>query len=257
MMISYSSNNEDVMLVRALQGIANGTYIDVGAATPVNGSNTYALYARGWSGVACDPIFNFEPNWAQEWCAVRPRDAVVRDAIGAEMGETQYWLCNWRGLSTCDQTLIDKQVATNGAVKSNGGNKVSVVTLDRVIDRLMNGVCPHLICIDVEGFEGEVLKGLDFFRHRPWIIVAESYLAVEDLRPHYPAWEPILDRNHYHCLWDDRLNRFYVADERRGEIERHFVYPPNFSDGYTPHKQYELQRRVADYENNHAILSIS
>lgn len=54
--ISYAQNYEDVMLWRALKHIANGFYIDVGAAWPDKHSVTKAFYDRGWRGI------NIEPN---------------------------------------------------------------------------------------------------------------------------------------------------------------------------------------------------
>ena len=54
--ISYAQNFEDVMLWRALRGVENGSYIDVGAADPEVHSVTAAFYKRGWRGV------NVEPN---------------------------------------------------------------------------------------------------------------------------------------------------------------------------------------------------
>jgi FkbM family methyltransferase len=243
------------MINRAFNGLGNGTYIDVGAATPVDGSNTYARYNRGWSGVVCDPIFNFELGWVQRWSALRPRDKVLRDAIGAEPGEVEYWLCNYRGLSTCERGSIDRHLKSNGSnTRTETGSKVSVVTLDAVIERLLDGKAPQLISIDVESYEGKVLQGIDLSRHRPRLFVIESYNAA-DLTPHYPAWEPMLEAAHYACVWDDRLNRFYVADEWRDEMGPHFVYPPNCTDGYMPFAQYELQCRVEEYEANRATMA--
>jgi FkbM family methyltransferase len=250
MMISYSSNYEDVMLARAFNG-TKGRYIDIGAHTPVDGSNTYALYARGWDGVACDPIFGYEPQWVMQWSALRPRDLLVRDAIGAEMGETGYWLCNYRGMSTCDRGRIDEFIKKNGTNSVvDDGTKVQVVTLDRVIEKLLEDKAPHLICIDVEGFEGNVLKGIDLVKHRPWVFCIESY--VPHMAPHYPNWEPQLLAAGYHWVWDDHLNRFYVADEQAARLDQYFIYPPNYSDGFIRHREYEQQRRIEEYEANRA-----
>lgn len=252
MMISYSANFEDVMLSRAFNGHRDGHYIDVGAHTAVAGSNTYALYAKGWNGIACDPIFNFELAWPIEWASVRPRDLLVRDAIGSEMGKTEYWLCSLRGLSTCDRGRINEFAVPDSRPELEDGAEISVVPLNRVIEKLLDGKAPELICIDVEGFEGTVLKGIDLKKYRPWIFCIEAYNAVGML-PHYQGWEPQLVANGYHFVWDDRLNRFYVANEH-AELDEHFIYPPNFSDGFIPHKQYEQECRIRDYEDTRAIL---
>ena len=41
--VSYAQNYEDVMLARALRGVEQGFYIDVGAQDPVDDSVTKAL----------------------------------------------------------------------------------------------------------------------------------------------------------------------------------------------------------------------
>jgi len=50
--LSFTRNREDVLIARALQHVAGGFYVDVGAYQPVVDSNTYVLYQRGWRGIA-------------------------------------------------------------------------------------------------------------------------------------------------------------------------------------------------------------
>ena len=51
---SYSRNREDVVLARALGGIEQGRYVDVGAGDPMYGSASMAFYALGWSGIVIE-----------------------------------------------------------------------------------------------------------------------------------------------------------------------------------------------------------
>ncbi|MEI9928867.1 MAG: hypothetical protein WDN44_15790 [Sphingomonas sp.] len=46
---------EDVLLGRLLKTASSGTYVDVGANHPIEGSNTYRLYRQGWTGLTIDP----------------------------------------------------------------------------------------------------------------------------------------------------------------------------------------------------------
>ena len=55
-MISYSSNFEDVILQRVFADIAQGSYIDVGASLPIEESNSFALYQKGWRRIAIEPL---------------------------------------------------------------------------------------------------------------------------------------------------------------------------------------------------------
>jgi hypothetical protein len=70
------------------------------------------------------------------------------------------------------------------------------------------------LSIDVEGHEEAVLRGADWTRWRPRVVVVESTKPhsreLTDLR-----WEPILLEARYHFAIFDGLNRFYVRDEDR------------------------------------------
>ncbi len=74
---SYSQNGEDVVLWRALRGITDGRYVDVGANDPFNDSVTMAFYSHGWSGITVEPDPGFAPLLRQH----RPRDRVIEAAI--------------------------------------------------------------------------------------------------------------------------------------------------------------------------------
>jgi hypothetical protein len=68
--------------------------------------------------------------------------------------------------------------------------------------------------VDVEGAETEVLRGADFVRFRPKVIVIEAYKPIT-MEPAYAEWEPVLAAHGYATAWDDELNRYYVADEAK------------------------------------------
>ena len=68
--------------------------------------------------------------------------------------------------------------------------------------------------VDVEGAEADVLRGADFSRFRPKVIVVEAIKPLS-LEPAWDEWEPLLARHGYAYVWDDELNRYYVAEEAR------------------------------------------
>jgi hypothetical protein len=73
--VSYAQNREDVVLNRALAGVARGRYVQVGAHDRINGSVTYAFYERGWSGIAVES----DPAAAEKLRVERPRDIVIQE----------------------------------------------------------------------------------------------------------------------------------------------------------------------------------
>jgi FkbM family methyltransferase len=248
-LISYSANLEDVILNRVFKDIESGFYVDVGSYKPIDASNTMALYAKGWKGVACDPIYNFEKLWANEWHALRPRDIIVRDLIGdRESGEAEFFMCNYRGLSTGAKNIVEKHRDISGASVADNGAKVGTTTLTRVLDHCLNGHTLHLVCIDVEGMEEQVLRGLNFAKYKPWVFVIEAIYSADGM-PAYGKWEPILHQHGYEAVYDDRVNRFYLHRDH-AELKEHFAYPPNVLDDYKTLREWELERRLTEFESN-------
>jgi hypothetical protein len=71
--------------------------------------------------------------------------------------------------------------------------------------------------VDVEGAEADVLRGADFSRFRPMIIVVEAIKPLT-LAPAWDEWEPLLAHHGYSYVWDDELNGYSFA--RRSAASR-------------------------------------
>ena len=84
--------------------------------------------------------------------------------------------------------------------------------------------------VDVEGAEADVLRGADFTRFRPKVIVVEAIKPIS-LKPAWDEWEPLLARHGYAYVWDDELNRYYVAEEARALAARLTEGPKWYADG--------------------------
>ena len=84
--------------------------------------------------------------------------------------------------------------------------------------------------VDVEGAEADVLRGADFSRLRPKVIVVEA-IKPFSLAPAWDEWEPLLARHGYAYVWDDELNRYYVAEEARALAETLTAGPKWYADG--------------------------
>ncbi len=237
-MISYTRNFEDVMLMRALGHVQQGFYVDVGASHPVNDSNTYALYSKGWRGVAIEPqtIFN------AEWQTFRSEDILVNAAMSATSGEAVLHKPIQYGQGATIHPSFAQDYAQRGLAMAQ--SVVPVLTLTEVLAQLRPEGDIHLISIDVEGAEEDALLGLDLQRFRPWLMVLESVLPGLPT-PHYAHWEPILLAADYECVYFDAVNRFYVAKEH-AELKVHFDHPPCVWDDFT---SYELTKAQATVQS--------
>ncbi len=223
--VSYAQNGEDVVLWRALGDVSDGFYVDVGAADPIEYSVTRGLYEHGWRGIDVEPL----PGFAAALVEDRPRDTVVASAAGSTDGEITFHEVVGTGLST-----IGKDEAQ--AARERGFEVVDVTIPMRRLDSILEEHLPaggtiHVLKIDVEGAEAEVLAGVDLRRWRPWVVVVEATrpLSTESTRD---SFEELVTGCGYTPTLFDGLNVFYVSDEHP-ELTERLSYPACPLDLYT------------------------
>jgi FkbM family methyltransferase len=221
--ISYAQNNEDVLLWRALGHVQDGFYIDVGASDPVEHSVTQAFYDAGWHGINVEPL----PAHIEAFEEQRPRDLNLAIAAGSSDGSlTLYDVPEVRGWASPDAGVAQLHRAEGHTVAEL---VVPVRTLASVCAEHVRGEI-HFLKVDVEGFEGEVLRGMDFKRWRPWVLVIEATLP-NSRETNHETWEHLVGSQGYRYVWFDGLNRYYVADEHP-ELMQHFGIQPNVFDDF-------------------------
>jgi FkbM family methyltransferase len=230
--ISFAQNYEDVILWRALKHVKNGFYIDVGANDPVVDSITKAFYDRGWRGINVEPL----KSHYQDLLKARPNDINLLCAAGSKRGQIDIWECNVRGWATASSDVIQKheQEGYTGVL-----HKVPLFPLEDICEQYVQGDI-HFLKIDVEGFEKDVLKGINFKRFRPWIVVIEATKpnSTEEI---YENYEALIVSNNYTFAYADGLNRFYISKEQAPYLLHRLRYPPNVFDGYIRVQQYDSE----------------
>jgi hypothetical protein len=181
--LSFSQQGEDLLLYHAAHDVLRldrPSYMDVGAAYPIQGNNTYLLYTTGSRGVLVEPNSAFTADLR----AFRPGDVVVQAGIGvAEQAEADYYEIKGNPMLN---TFSAAQVA---ALEKERGEpvverivKMPLVNINDAIARHL-GRAPDILSTDVEGLDYDILVSLDLGRFRPAVICAETQLESRTGRP--------------------------------------------------------------------------
>ena len=246
-MQSSAQNREDVMLARVFDHKSVGFYIDVGAMDPDEMSTTRYFYDLGWRGINIEP----DPRFFGRLVESRPRDINLPIALSSKKGRRDLFVSQTIGLTS----LFSERVRDYGEIQRHSveTNTLAAVCAGHVREEI------DFLKVDVEGAEAEVLRGANWRRFRPKIVLVES-TAVNSYEPTWQAWDPILTGSDYKLVYEDGINRFYCRLESL-ELEGAFRFPPNVLDNYVTAdlikeqvKRNEAEKQVADLKRQLARL---
>jgi FkbM family methyltransferase len=155
-----------------------GFFVEAGANDGFDQSNTYFLErARGWRGVLVEPV----PALFEEARRERPSARVFNCALVAEDHPGETVTLRYGGLMTTVAGFRDSAeddhawvAAAHEVAQEEPEHEFTVQarTLTSVLDEA-NAPEIDLLSLDVEGFEPQVLKGLDLSRHAPRFVLVE------------------------------------------------------------------------------------
>lgn len=162
---SYSQFGEDA-IVQSLCKRSCGFYVDVGTYHPVLYSNTYALYKKGWHGLAIDPNVSLKPLYR----LFRSRDTFISAGVGSGEEEMYYMFSdgayNTFNIENANACKKLKWLRYLGSIK------LPILSLSRIVqEHEIKEI--GLLNIDVEGNDMEVLQSYNW-SVRPNIIIIES-----------------------------------------------------------------------------------
>lgn len=140
----------------------NGVYIECGANDGVTQSYTYELEKRNWTGILVEPSIQAFQKCVKNRSS---RNIFINCALVSDNSNTEVF-------GDFDGNLMS----------SVGGKRLNRTFLDSVPCRTLTSILDEyninnidLFSLDVEGYELNVLKGLNFDRYSPKYLLIEIY----------------------------------------------------------------------------------
>jgi len=200
----FSQFGEDRIIENLINTRDGGNYVEIGSNHPINFSNTWSLYLKGWKGVCIDA----NSDLIELHKSIRLEDIAVPAVISDQIGEVEFYSSKVSHLISGVGSLESKHWPRN---KENC-NVVARQAV-RLADLLSDLNFPsdfELLCIDVEGHELEVLRTVDFLKYRPKVVLVE----IHDFEIFSCEANPIyqfLKAHHYHVCAFSKPNVFFAA----------------------------------------------
>ncbi|MCL2046781.1 MAG: FkbM family methyltransferase [Oscillospiraceae bacterium] len=177
-LISFSQRSQDKIVEALLfeAGITKPSYLDIGANTPVEMSNTALFYRKGCSGVVVDA----NESLRQRWTELRPNDIFVNAAVSTISGEKIpfYMLDMYSPRNSVDfetiNAFIEESKKTENPWEIMKTIEVTTITINEIVDIYCNGIFPDYLSIDIEGMDLHVLQNADFTLSAPKVISIED-----------------------------------------------------------------------------------
>lgn len=172
----FSQTGEDLIIAKFFPEPGAGFYLDVGSGQPVIGSNTYRFYRLGWRGILIDPI----PRNVRLTRLLRFKDRIIESLVG-EFNETRsFFEFEPYEYSTTDKSTAEKLISI-GEVKLVRILEYKTMLLSD-LDLTFKPTEQCFLTVDVEGFDLQVLRSINWQEFRPRVICVE-------------AWEPNTETN--------------------------------------------------------------
>jgi FkbM family methyltransferase len=203
--LSFAGSGEDLIMSDILKklGVKSVFYLDVGAHDPVFGNNTYHFYRNGGRGILVEPNTAMRKRIEKK----RPRDTFLNIGVAAKDGEADFYTFPQSTRSTFSKVEAEAWEKQSGQKVTM--IKVSVLTLDSIIERYAGKKVPDLISLDTEGFEQEILASFSW-RYRPKLFCLETTASSGQETGELTS---LMTAHGYHLVGKTRINSIFVDSE--------------------------------------------
>jgi len=204
---SYSQAGEDVVVDFLLRGVGllKPSYLELGVFYPDVASNTYKFYLRGARGV----LVEADRTQLKRIIDLRPEDKVLNVGVGKDNGHADFYVFNIGGLNTfskaeAEQRTLNKKYWVTEIIE------VPIKNINDIISENFDKY-PDFLSIDIEGYDLEVLKTLDYSNYPIPIICAETCTFSENhIKSKDNSIAEFLSTKGYFIYADTYINTIFV-----------------------------------------------
>lgn len=167
----YGNDNEDAALLLLIEklGYSNKVikYLEIGTNDPMRFNVTYNFYKQNGEGYIVDAL----PSVAYLAKMLRPRDKFIQAAVSDKSGEDiTFYACKSSTVSSLHEKHHEKwNGQSHNSVKEI---KVPLMGINELLGRME--YIPDLLVVDAEGEDEKIIRGIDYTKYRPAIIMVEA-----------------------------------------------------------------------------------
>lgn len=188
--------DNEARILEFFKGKNDGFFADIGCLNGFDGSNTRALWQRGWSGIMVDADSRSFAEIQENYGPNPERLRLLHAAIGLTVGTVEFYEYEAHAtFSSMDPRWI----------KEHGQEKFRICTVPSYRIGLIG--LPNrfeLLKVDCEGMDAAILESMPFDM-KPALVVAEVNKA--------DGWKRIsleMERRGYHLEWKEGLDIAYA-----------------------------------------------
>jgi FkbM family methyltransferase len=195
-------NDLDEKLAKYLN-FNNGFFIEVGGNDGYSQSNTYYLEKfLGWKGILVEGI----PELYNQCKKERKKSSVYNCALVSNDFPDSYVEMHYAGLMSVVENSLKSSEKQQDHLESGlkiqkidkaYTVKVPTSTLESILDDLPNLPPINFFSLDVEGYELDVLKGMNIIKYQPQYILIESG-NLDEIQSFLSPYYEMIDKLSYH-----------------------------------------------------------
>ena len=167
--VTYSQVGEDIIIYDILKSVSKGFYVEVGSNEPIQHSNTFKLYQKGWKGITIDA----NQTMVTMHKKIRVNDIALCAAVSDEEKDVTFYEFDMDEINTIDTDFYNQNKEKQRVSRTT---TTRTQTLNSILSvNLPDSTSIDLLLIDVEGHDFQVLNSIDLRKHRPKLIIIEMH----------------------------------------------------------------------------------